>query len=273
MRRINGAYNYLGKEIIFDTEIPGEWSEMDPHQYATVVEIKTFSKADQYTIAVSMLTALFGPKNYNILLHLDNEQLLSCVGLTDFIYNTPLPVKNFFPKLNIKKKVCYAPSDTIGEVNFGEWCFAYQAWDNYRRYSNDQSLNELVAILYRPQSADPNSMENTGDIREPFNENTIEKHSMSAAHIDKKTKLAIYGWYTAALTEQMSYRPVAFPKTESESDQNTLEQDPQTIFTLFREILGPKWGTTNILRNENANFVLDGLEEMRISFKEANKPL
>lgn len=271
MKTVSGSYTKDLNVVDFSFQIPSAWEELEAHQYALMVELKTFSKADKYTIAVSMLTALFGTKNYHVLLNLPDEQKFQCIALTNFIVETPLPVKNFFPKLKINKKECFAPSERLTELTFGEWCFAYQAWDYYRNYNDKQSLNELIAILYRPAAVDPDAYDNTGDIREAFNENLIEKRAKGVNAIEHRLKLAVYGWFTAAITAQMAGRPTAFPSSEPVEENNTATADPQSIFTIFRELLGPKWGTTNILRNENAGFVLDGLEEQRIAYKESLK--
>jgi len=268
---IAGAYIKDNKEVPFSAEIPSRWEELDAHQYATIVEIRGFSKADPFTMAMSLLTILMGTENYHILYYLPDEDKHSLVTLTDFIMNVSVPVKNFFPKLNLRKKEYFAPSDHLSELNFGEWCFAYQAWDYYTKFKDEQFLNELIAILYRQKSTDPMALEKVGDIREAFNENIISKHAKSVANLQSRIKLAVYAWFTSALTQQMSYRPTAFPVGAADVEEPKEGTAPATIFTLFRELLGPKWGTTGVLRLENADFVLDGLEEMRISYKESQK--
>ncbi|SDG68226.1 hypothetical protein SAMN05421827_109145 [Pedobacter terrae] len=270
---ISGNYIKDEKEVPFSAEIPSAWEELEAHQYATIVEIRSFSKADPYTMAMSLLTVLMGVDNYHILYYLPDEDKHSLVSLTNFIMDVQVPVKNFFPTLQLRKKKHFAPSEFLSELNFGEWCFAYQAWNYYTQFKDDKFLDELIAILYRQKSTDEHALDKVGDIREPFNENLISKNAKSVGNVHHRIKLAIYAWFTASINLQMSYRPTAFPVGTGENVDSESDQVPATIFSLFRELLGPKWGTTGVLRLENADFVLDGLEEMRIAFKESQKSI
>jgi len=274
MRRINGHYETPeGRQISFDFEVASKWEELDPHQCASIILVISYSKADKYVIAVSLLSLLF-QKHWNVISQLDDETIHALIPCTNFLLEEAPPVKNFFPSLKINKKVCLAPDESLGNMGFGEWCFAYQFYSYYVLTKDIAWLNKLIACLYRP--VDPKQIPGTihykGDQREVFNENLIEKRSLGVAHLEEKFRMAIYAWFTAAVNQIMLQRPNVFPPAP-EYPEGLQEQpeDNRTWLSVFRELLGPKWGTTEQLKYTNAMFILDELEEKKIEYDAAMK--
>lgn len=280
MRKISGTYQRLGNLTDYEVEIAENWEELNAEQYAAILQVLTYAKADKHTVFLSLLSLLFKPKNFHILTYFDDEQLYALIPLIDFILNTRPPVSNKFPKLKINKKECFAPNDNLSNICFGEWCFAYQFYQLYYEFKDDTYLNMLIATLYRV--ADPeqttNNVKFTGDVRQLFNENLIDKHALGVAAIPSHLKVAVLTWFSSALLAVMDARQRVFPKAikKPEEAEATTDQEAEDTkgnitdwMTIFRELLGPKWGTTEQLKYTNAMFVLDGLEEQHIAFEEA----
>src|SRR5690606_1967936 len=101
MRTISGSYTRNKKLIPFSAEIPASWKELDRQQFATIIQVLHFRKADPFTISVSLLALLFGPKHFHILDNLPPEDLHSLVPLTNFLLEEKPPAKNHFPRLKI----------------------------------------------------------------------------------------------------------------------------------------------------------------------------
>lgn len=259
MRKINGTYFRGSTPVDFNFEVPSSWEELCAHQYATIVQVLSYQKADPYTISVSLLLLLCGSKAYNAIHNLDAEQKHALIPATNFLLETTPPVKNFFPLIKIRKKKHYAPAEDLSNLSFGEFCFAFEVYDHYLKTKDSNALNQLIAILYREPKTNKSLQESSGDIRETFNENLINKSTLSVAHIEERFKLAILAWFTTALNFQLSLRPKTFPP--SLGDATEQEKSEKTFFTIFRALQGPKWGTSETLKNTNAMFVLDGLEE------------
>jgi hypothetical protein len=277
MRSITGHYRKNFGDISFNHQVPGSWTELDPKQFARIIQVLHYSKADEYTINVSLLALLFGKSGWHILDNLPNEDLYNLVPLTNFIRDEKPLIKNHFPTLNIHKQRCAAPAEDLSNLSFGEWCFAFQFY-TYFKLTNDYTwVNKLIACLYRPMAGvqGKESPNYTGDIREPFNENLIESRSKRVDSIPEHFKLAVLAWFTLAVQEVMEFRPLVFPVNNVVPDEATSEPeetpeiDSRTWLTVFRELLGPKWGTSDQLKNTNAMFVLDALEEQQIAYKEA----
>jgi hypothetical protein len=246
--------------------IPSKWEELSPDQFATILEVLGHRNADKYTIGVSVLALLFGAKNYSLLRDMDDEELHCLMPLCNFIFDSDIPLINFYQTLKVDKKTLYAPSLDLSTINFGEWCFAYQMWEFFVKSKDLVFLDKLIAIIYRPKNKLKNALETTGDIRESFNENSIELRAALIAKLELKTKQAIFAWFNTAITMIMVRREKVFPKSEvQEETPETQEAPGNTFLTIFRELLGAKWGTTEVLKSTNAMFVLDYLEEARQS--------
>lgn len=275
---INGSYiNQFNKGVQFEASIPTKWEELDKMQFGRIIQILHFRKADQYTKAASLLALLFGSENWHILNHLDDEYLTALMPLTNFILEEKAPLKNFFPILNINKKSCIAPAEDLSNLSFGEWCFAHQYFIYYSITEDKQWLHKLIATIYRPvdPNQDPDSATYSGDQREVFNENLIEKRALRTAEIEEHIQLGVLTWFSCAVAEIAEFRPHVFPPAAPvDPEQPAPEIEPDNSanwLTIFRELLGPKWGTPEVLKNTNAMFVLDELEDKHIAFEEAKR--
>lgn len=282
MKNISGHYTDKHKKTVkFNIDIPSSWAELDKHTFASVIQLLHFRNADRYTISVSLLALLFGQKNFHILSGLADEDLHVLVSLTDFLVSEKPPVKNFFPQLKMKGKVHTAPADNLSNLSFGEWCFAYDAYNFYHLTKDPLWLDTLIATIYRP--VDPTENEDSatfsGDTREKFNENLIGKRAKSVGAIEERIKLGVLAWFSVALSEAVSTRPHVFPPrdtaAEVDPDASTSMladgESPDSWLTIFRQLLGPKWGTTNDLKYTNAMFILDELEEKQIEYEKVKR--
>lgn len=277
MKKVAGTYILKKKEISFDAQIPSNWADLEPKQFARIIEVLNFKKADPYTISVSLLALLFGSKNWHILQNLPDDLLTELVPLTNFLFEEKPPVHNFFSEININTKPHLAPANDLSNIGFGEWCFAHQYFIYYSITQDVTWLNKLIATIYRPKDENQNPDDATfsGDERQIFNENLIEKRSLSVASIEQHIKLAILAWFTVAVNDITVERPHVFPapKVDTENPQpiDEAQNNQNTWLSVFRDLLGPKWGTEDKLKYTNAIFVLDGLEEKHIAFEEAKK--
>lgn len=274
MREIKGSYVHEKKEVKFETSIPGNWGELDKYQYSRIRELLTFTKADKYTIAVSLLSLLFGPKNFHILNGLDDELRFELLPLINFIHEEKPPLINFFPKLKINRKEHVSPAEDLSNIGFGEWCFAHQFYIYYVTTRDEAWLNSLVATLYRPldPSKSETSSDYNGDLRADFNENVLEKAVKSVAAIEFHIKLGVFSWFSIAVEKIADARPHVFPPVPEgvEEEPREMPDKPnENWLTVFRSLLGPKFGTERQLKFTNAMFVLDYLEEQRIDYEKA----
>ena len=279
MHNLTGTYTINGLEKDFSFSIPQNWAELEPLQTAYILETLSYSKADPFTLKTSIMVLVCGPKNFQTLCNMADEDRHTIYNLIDWVFTTRPPAINKFTSLKINKKTYIAPSNTLGNLCFGEWCFAYEFYSAFHKYKSPEYLNKLIATLYRQPLAGitPDSENYNGDLRTPFNENQIDNTAKGVQGIQENIKLTILTWFTSAMLEVMEKRPHVFPKPlpKDESEETTEPNEPnhRTWLTIFRELLGPKFGTSPELKNTPATFVLDYLEEQHISFEESQKNL
>jgi len=276
MRNIAGSYDRNGKLIQFNVDIPGSWNELDSATFSHIIQVLHFRNADPYTISVSLLALIFGSKNIHILDGLPDEDLHTLIPITNFLLEEKPPVKNFFLEINLKKKKHIAPAEDLSNLGFGEWCFVFEFYNYYHLTNDVQWLNKLIAALYRPVDPEQNedSVNYSGDKREKFNENLIEKRAKSVAALEERIKLSILSWFSVALASVAEARPHVFPKKqegETNQESNAEQTEMRTWLTVFRELLGPKWGNSDQLKETNAMFILDELEDRQIEYEKIKK--
>ena len=283
MKRISGHYlDKNDKQVNFDFEVATSWEELERFQVEIILEILTYKRADRYTVSASLLILLC-KMNWLHVASLPDEDIHALVPLTNFLFDTQPPAKNLHPKLTMRKIKYFAPADDLSNIGFGEWCFLAEMLHNYRRskagaaatISTGQPilpeafLDKFIMTMYRPADPDqqPGHVNYTGDIREKFNENLINHRAKLITDMHFKIKETILAWFSAALLNIMASRPHLFPIVENKSDSSAeasaKAEIPFTWFDVFREQLGPKWGTTEELKYTNAIFVLDYLEQQQ----------
>jgi hypothetical protein len=266
----------------FAFQMPSNWDELEPLQTAYILETLSYSKADPYTLKMSVMVLVCGVKNFKTLTQIAEEDLYTIFNLVDWVFTTRPPAINKFPSININKKTYVSASNTLGNMCFGEWCFAYEFYSAFHKHNDHVFLHKLIATLYRQPltGISTNSPDYNGDLRPPFNENQIEIVAKGVSAIQENIQHTILTWFTSAILDIMEKRPHVFPKTippdpneEEDQPQPEPEQSHRTWLTIFRELLGPKFGTETQLKYTNAIFVLDYLEEQHINFEEASKNL
>lgn len=283
MHTLSGTYNQNGLEKDYSFQMPQNWADLEPLQTAYILQTLGYSKADPYTLKMSVMVLVVGPKNFGVLTKISDEDLYTIFNIVDWVFTTRPPAINKFQNLKIHKKQYVAPSNSLGNICFGEWCFAYEFYSAFHRYNDKIFLHKLIATLYRqPLTGITENSENyNGDLRQPFNENQIEIVAKGVSSIQENIQHTILTWFTSAILDVMEKRPHVFPKPPCHSEQseesidNAEPDEPnyRTWLTIFRELLGPKFGTAEQLKHTNATFVLDYLEEQHISFEEAKKNL
>jgi len=274
MRLIHGSRLKRGKIVDYKFEIASSWDELTTYQHVHVIKVLR-QNADRFTKTACLLAILY-QDHWDILSDISDDDLHGLAPLTNFIFDEKPPVTNPFPMIRSRKKEYFAPGDDLGNLVFGEFCFAYQFQKDYREFDDVKILDKLLGTIYRLKDPAqvPDSVDFRGDIREIFNENTIDHRARQFADVPFMAKLAIYTWFISALYLVMEARPKTFPLTNpQDTPLDEPDQDAgRTWLTVFRELIGPKWGTQEQLKFTNAMFVLDGLEDARIEYEKTMAP-
>lgn len=287
MRKLSGIYKTnRNKNKKYDIEIPNSWDELKPGQFgAAIYLLQVTTQADPGWIKLSLLSLLF-EKHFPILSGIsdqDRETLLNGMqdetgkvifeGMPDFFYNQEPPLKNYILNLKSSIGVLIPAESDLSNIGFGEWCFLDTYFGFYFRSHGDEKwLNRMIATVYRAKDpvAKENSVDYTGDLRLPFNENLISLHAEKLASFPKNTKMAIFQWLAIALKKAKLSRPEVFPQPiihlDSEGNPVAREaiesnENEGSWMDIYSDLLGPKFGTSDQLKKTNAFFVLDYLNK------------
>lgn len=128
------------------------------------------------------------------------KPLTNFINLDDYsITRNPLPVITV-PFGEIEKaraSKLHGPAEMLSNISFAEWIRAEQYYDSYINKGDEQSLNSLVATLYRPVSKkiNPAAEDFEGDIRETFNDHHLKARAEALETVHFHEKFAVFFFY------------------------------------------------------------------------------
>lgn len=167
---------------------PGSWNELSTKQALGIMKAICMGY-DQYQLYLQFLRILSGCGWYHFLMASTvskAEQFYLC----DFILKEPGPTKNLLPYY----RGLYGPSDDFNNLRMNEYAFAQSFYEQYRDNQDSESLNKLVACLYRPQGGNDDM-----DKREPFTEGAMLERAAMMKHWPLHVKELVFVWYEACL--------------------------------------------------------------------------
>ncbi|WP_303181737.1 hypothetical protein [uncultured Butyricimonas sp.] len=107
-----------------------------------------------------------------------------------FEYNR---VGNVIPVIRGGMKRVYGPSEALFNITFGEYMVAFDFFRHYVEHKDENSLNKLCAVLYRPKRR--GKIDN--DIRVEFNANESVRRAKWWRRVSLVDRFIIYSWFAA----------------------------------------------------------------------------
>lgn len=99
-----------------------------------------------------------------------------------------------------------------------EWVLAEGFYVNFTRSKDEDQLNKLVAVLYRPAgTGDPLSADATGDSRQPFNSNNVEARAKLISRWPLDVRLVALTFYEGIRSQVNA----ALPKGGKKQSRNS----------------------------------------------------
>jgi hypothetical protein len=101
------------------------------------------------------------------------------------------------PVLWCRLRRYFGPRDNFRNLRFHEFIFADTYFLRYVQTNDEAWLDQLVAVLYRPQRAGyaPYSVKYEGDRREDFSEHLVAARAQRLARLPHYVKYAVLLWY------------------------------------------------------------------------------
>ncbi len=151
---------------------------------------------------------------------------------------------NFIKQMLPQIKNLYGPDDALTNVSFFEYKEAFRAYSSFIKTSDEEDLNELIAILYRPRPA-------LYAIRKRFADSDIpsriafmpgkygklERRKNKIKNIPSRLKIAVYLWFGNCV----NFLSTGYPNV----DGNTI--DLSVLFSAKPENETPGIGLTGVL--------------------------
>ena len=182
------------------------------------------------SLRMEFLSILIGVRSYYLMrltqkgrafLGLYPDEIQELCQHTNFLFQENQRTVNPLPKFRRWCRVYHGPSDRLANITAGEFHFADLFFQEWMDTESENALNNLVAVLYRPKGKgdlhDPNSDFFSGDIRIPFNQNSIEARAKRLAGISRAKKLAIAHFYEGCRNGIIEAYPEIFKKNGKRS--------------------------------------------------------
>lgn len=237
-----------------DIQVKDSWNELSAEECFAAAYI-LFDDITTYERAVKLLLLLGGPKNFELISSLDEEAIHSLIQLTNFFIDTPGPSNNplkYYKQRHLGFNSFYGPADNLSNVVFSEWILADTYFSRFASNQDENELNKLVAVLYRP--FDKNRSKSAGDDREKFNENEVSNRLSQVEKWPKEQRLAVFLFFSGCKALLAQRFPNVFTKRDGQTP------DRFGWMSLYDELLGGKFGLDETLSQTNIYMVFLSLE-------------
>jgi hypothetical protein len=144
--------------------------------------------------------------------------LLLTQSFVDFPQFSAQKVLNIGVGFVPKRKTLHAPLSKLANATLWEYILSEKYFLEYMKDRKEESLNKLIAVLYRPARKTYNPDEDE-DIRVPLIDSTVQGRATQIARLPLPLRHAILMWYDGCRALIIQSFPLIFPKPKT--DQNT----------------------------------------------------
>lgn len=215
---------------------PSSWNELTPKEYLTALRF-LWNYSGQLAYGLVLLATLYKVP-LQIIDTLDEEETAIELERLRFLFGNELNkwiLKKLGPDSYKKKwflpysfaRKYHGPDDQLSSLTFAEFMHAENYFSKYDLTKNEQFLNGLIAILYRPKASKQQFLV-SGDHRTAFNPNDVAKRSNKLSRLENDVKQAILFNYAAVRLHFASLFPNVFETPDQDQSQATKENREQT---------------------------------------------
>jgi hypothetical protein len=149
-----------------------------------------------------------------------NQEYLYYLKTVDFLTCDSTLTINRFPSLHILWRRFYGPANSGYNITWLEFINAETAFYAFNRSRRTIYLDQLCAILYRPQKKhyNPRAEDYNGDRRCRFNDFTYQARARWFRFVSPCTKMCIYIFYTGFRNKMVTENPHCFSSSVVSGD-------------------------------------------------------
>lgn len=272
--------------LVCDLKFPAGWNELTERQFLYIARyweawqsIAEMGESMRKARALLMLE-LCGLDGYfskkklcHMLSFVDENTNYNILDCTNFVFEKLKLTKNHLPKINMGPSVYlrkrsgllgfiprisikikdwyYGPADFLSDISIDEFSFAFSCYLQYGRTGNEEHLDNLVAVLYRPESG---NYLDTGRRSVPFTPELINVYA-------QKTKKLKYWYKQGVLLFFMGFLATA-EKKYGHVFRRAKRENTATASSFLDTIImmsGGKFGPFDTTKRENLHVVLKEL--------------
>lgn len=258
-------------ELQVECLIPEKWDELSTKQLLYVARnYEAWRKlaADNQSLLKAralLLIELCGLKTRSevkklctILSFIDEDTDINVLDLTNFVMEKHVKLtKNIFPKIKVGLFTWYhGPADRLSNLTIREFAFAFSAYMAFNRDRTDNSLDSLVAILYRPFNE---NWSKDGNKAVPFNNQLVEEYKKRMRRVKYEQKYAVYLYFTGCMEYFGSHKKFGTIFRRAEKNENA---GTGNFIETARQLAGPKLGTIDQTLDTNLYLFLQELADV-----------
>jgi hypothetical protein len=242
-------------------KVAENWDELSREQLLALMPVLYHKFAETHRQQIEILKILFGI-NHVFALRITDVQYCQILWMTHFLLGEHVGLtKQLLPSVRRAwyHRPRYGPADGLSNVRFLEFVFADAYFVAYAQGQDEQWLDKLIAVLYRPQRKPyrPGAAGYGGDRRQDFNENLVDEHAAYLARLPQAEKLAIVTWYRGCRHAlELRYPLVFTPENETKATENTGGWGQ-----VLREMSGQAFGNFDETGQQHLHTVLAKLED------------
>lgn len=252
-------------DVIIGTQakrVASTWDELSPKQVLALVPVLYGTYPNPLRQRFDALRILLGISQ-SLLLRFTPVQLVEVKWLVEFLFDAPCTLtRQLLPRVRggpWYRRWVYGPTAGLANLRFLEFVFADSFFVAYCRTSEAPWLDQLLAVLYRPQRwlYRPHAVSYQGDRRQDFNENLLARHAGELARLPQPTKLAILTWYRGCRHALEQSYPLVFAAPEA----GTGAAEAGDWGRVLRELSGQAFGDFEATGRQHLHTVLAKMQD------------
>jgi len=202
--------------------LPSTWNELTREQLLYVSALFA-SNLNLIEFRVKALLEFLSVKR-KVLKRIVPEDAYTLCESLDFLNKEVSLTRNLLPVIKAGLRKYLGPADAMVYCTFGEFTLACSALDDFQKTGEEKYLDQLVAILYRPQKLCLSIRKYFTDNQDPrvkFMNRTLKKRAGKLGRVDHCVKYSAYLFFTGVLNSLPSLYPYVYrQKDEIDSQDN-----------------------------------------------------
>jgi hypothetical protein len=206
--------------------IPQGWNELTPAQFIGCAKVLASSLSTDHVL-LSIFRLLSGMKAHTFFT-MPPELTINCLDVIEWVYQKVTLSSQLIPRF----RGYYGPAKDLENLKSKEFALTEAHFLAYRNSDDMESLNELVAILYRPAKKKYDRRKNPdGDIRMEYNPHLTPYYKKTISKWPRHIKCAIALYYEGCRNNFFDqYREVF------EQDGKGGEIPPYGMWNIMRDV-------------------------------------